>query len=274
MESGRPHWIIVDEAHHLLPASLQRAGEMLPKRVGSLVMVTVHPDWVNREALESVGDSAHAGEGRGGRRSPRSRPRSARTCPTRPGRRAERGTGRRVVPVPRASRPSRSHPLEPSGERRRHLRKYAEGDLEEDAFYFRGPDDKLNLRVQNLVLFAQIADGIDDETLGLPPRNAGTTSGGSERRSATTSSAPRGVGRRRGRRRGASHDHRRDRGAVHRPGLSDQTPTSAGAPAIAATTIGRTTSSVAPDLSARSAQATRSWIATSSSRENRRAWSR
>ena len=53
----------------------------------------------------------------------------------------------------------------PSGERRRHLRKYAEGNLGEDkSFYFRGPAGKLNLRAQNLILFNQIAEGVDDET--------------------------------------------------------------------------------------------------------------
>jgi hypothetical protein len=50
-------------------------------------------------------------------------------------------------------------------ERRRHLRKYAEGELGEDrSFYFRGPHGRQNLRAQNLVLFVQIADGVDDET--------------------------------------------------------------------------------------------------------------
>jgi len=53
----------------------------------------------------------------------------------------------------------------PRGERRRHLRKYAEGNLGADkSFYFRGPSGKLNLRAQNLVLFNQIAEGVDDET--------------------------------------------------------------------------------------------------------------
>jgi hypothetical protein len=32
------------------------------------------------------------------------------------------------------------------------------------SFYFRGPDRKLNLRAQNMVLFMQLADGVDDET--------------------------------------------------------------------------------------------------------------
>jgi hypothetical protein len=50
-------------------------------------------------------------------------------------------------------------------ERRRHRRKYAEGELSpEESFYFRGPEGKLNLRAQNLILFMQVAEGIDDAT--------------------------------------------------------------------------------------------------------------
>jgi hypothetical protein len=50
-------------------------------------------------------------------------------------------------------------------ERRRHVRNYAEGELSEpQSFYFRGSDSKLNLRAQNLNVFAQLADGVDDET--------------------------------------------------------------------------------------------------------------
>ena len=50
-------------------------------------------------------------------------------------------------------------------ERRRHSRKYAEGELPpERSFYFRGPEGKLNLRAQNLFLFLQLAAGVDDDT--------------------------------------------------------------------------------------------------------------
>jgi hypothetical protein len=53
----------------------------------------------------------------------------------------------------------------PRVERQRHVRKYAEGELGPDrSFYFRGPRDRLNLRAQNLGLFVQIAEGVDDET--------------------------------------------------------------------------------------------------------------
>ena len=47
----------------------------------------------------------------------------------------------------------------------RHRRKYAEGQLSpEKCFYFRGAKGALNLRAQNLIIFCQLAEGIDDET--------------------------------------------------------------------------------------------------------------
>ena len=42
---------------------------------------------------------------------------------------------------------------------------YAEGDVGPVlSFYFRGPEAGLNLRAQNLIIFTQIAEGLDDET--------------------------------------------------------------------------------------------------------------
>jgi hypothetical protein len=53
----------------------------------------------------------------------------------------------------------------PTMERQRHRRKYAQGELTPDeSFYFRGPQGKLNLRAQNLAIFLQLAEGVDDET--------------------------------------------------------------------------------------------------------------
>jgi hypothetical protein len=55
------------------------------------------------------------------------------------------------------------HPTAEKSER--HTRKYAEGELGEDkSFFFRGPNEALNLRAQNLSIFMQIADGVDEAT--------------------------------------------------------------------------------------------------------------
>jgi hypothetical protein len=61
--------------------------------------------------------------------------------------------------------PVRFTPARPRQQMLRHRRKYAQGELQpEDSFYFRGPDGRLELRAQNLFLFLQIGDGVDDDT--------------------------------------------------------------------------------------------------------------
>lgn len=53
----------------------------------------------------------------------------------------------------------------PRAEHDRHRRKYAGGRIEEQRrFRFRGPNEKMNLAVQNLDMFVQVAEGIDAET--------------------------------------------------------------------------------------------------------------
>jgi hypothetical protein len=49
-------------------------------------------------------------------------------------------------------------------DRIRHHRKYAEGDMRHRSFFFRGPENRQNLKAKNLAMFSQIADGIDEET--------------------------------------------------------------------------------------------------------------
>jgi hypothetical protein len=61
-----------------------------------------------------------------------------------------------------------------TGERPRHVRLYAEGELSaEQSFYFRGPDSKLKLRAQNLKTFLRLAEGVDGETWMFHLRNGG-----------------------------------------------------------------------------------------------------
>jgi hypothetical protein len=64
-----------------------------------------------------------------------------------------------------AAPPAAFRVLPPEAERRRHRRKYAEGRLPSDrSFYFRGPHGVLNLRAHNLMLFTDLANGVDDDT--------------------------------------------------------------------------------------------------------------
>jgi hypothetical protein len=160
IETGRPHWIILDEAHHCLPAKWDPAPVSLPQELPAAIAVTVHPDEVAPDFLKLVSTVVGVGDqaeeviekfcsARGER------------CPKFPVRPAtELGliwtseSGAQTIALSR-----------PKARQKRHIRKYAEGELGEDkSFYFRGPDGSLNLRAQNLSIFLQMAEGVDDDT--------------------------------------------------------------------------------------------------------------
>jgi HAD superfamily hydrolase (TIGR01484 family) len=161
--TGRPHWIVVDEAHHLMPTSWNRVPLTLPKEFHGMILITVHPDHVSPTVLSAVNTIIAIGE------SPDKQIKAVvetlgETVPVIPQVKLEPGEG--VMWMRSTERePVVFRSVPPKSERRRHQRKYAEGELGEDrSFYFQGPEGKLNLRAQNLGLFIQIAAGIDDET--------------------------------------------------------------------------------------------------------------
>jgi len=128
-----------------------------------VAMITVHPGMIARPALESVKTLAVVGsapaEMFGEFCTAVSEPAPAvQTESLEPGQALlwQRGSG---------GTPVRLRIAAGKTERRRHTRKYAEGELPPDrSFYFTGPEGKMKLRAQNLFLFAQLAEGIDDDT--------------------------------------------------------------------------------------------------------------
>ena len=52
--TGRPHWIVLDEAHHMLPQAWGHAGSTLPHRLGETILVTVHPDHIAPAVLAPI----------------------------------------------------------------------------------------------------------------------------------------------------------------------------------------------------------------------------
>ncbi|HWO17557.1 MAG TPA: HAD-IIB family hydrolase [Kofleriaceae bacterium] len=161
--TGRPHWLVIDEAHHLLPTGWEHAADLPPRPHGT-IYVTVHPERVAPVALAAINTVIIVGEA--------------------PGRTLGELCALRGLPAP--EHPDLSGRLPPGqalcwrvGEREafvvqveptksehaRHSRKYMEGNLGRDrAFYFRGAEGKLNLKAHNLQLFLLMADGVDDET--------------------------------------------------------------------------------------------------------------
>jgi hydroxymethylpyrimidine pyrophosphatase-like HAD family hydrolase len=159
-EVGRPHWIVIDEAHHCLPADWDPAPLTLPAEFPAAIAVTVHPEEVAVQFLELVSTVIGVGDG--------SMAAIEKFC---------KATGR-ILPADATHElaPDQVHllsgtaikaitPRRPKERQKRHARKYAEGDLGEDkSFFFRGPDGALNLRANNLSTFLQMAGGVDDRT--------------------------------------------------------------------------------------------------------------
>jgi hydroxymethylpyrimidine pyrophosphatase-like HAD family hydrolase len=53
-KTGRPHWLIIDEAHHLLPTKRSDAGQTLNEDVPAAILITVHPESISPKVLKSV----------------------------------------------------------------------------------------------------------------------------------------------------------------------------------------------------------------------------
>lgn len=161
--TGRPHWIIIDETHHLFPPSWAPALPNLPKKLHGVVLITVHPDQVAKPVLSSA-DLIIAIGGAPEKTIEMFSETVGEPAPQVSSSALQPGEAIAWWRQPRAE-PFWFQSIPPKGERLRHLRKYAEGELPpERSFFFQGPGGKLNLRAQNLILFNQLADGIDDET--------------------------------------------------------------------------------------------------------------
>jgi HAD superfamily hydrolase (TIGR01484 family) len=163
LQIGRPHWIVIDEAHHVLPSDWAPASAAIPQELHGLMLITVHPDRVAPAILAptdtviAIGDSPaqtiQSFSKTIGHKVPK-----VSSDKLHPGEAIAWYRKARIKPV-------RFRSIPPQTEHQRHIRKYAEGKLSDDnAFYFRGPHDKLKLRAQNLITFMELAQGVDDET--------------------------------------------------------------------------------------------------------------
>jgi hydroxymethylpyrimidine pyrophosphatase-like HAD family hydrolase len=160
--TGRPHWIVLDEAHHMLPEAWGQVSLTFPRKLGETILVTVHPDHLAPAVLAPIDVVFAIG------------PSPEETLKRFAGAADQHVTwpqGLEYEPgslvawfVGDDQPPFSVRAQPPRGERIRHHRKYAEGDMRHRSFYFRGPDGSHNLKAQNLQVFSQIAEGISEPT--------------------------------------------------------------------------------------------------------------
>ena len=159
--TGRPHWLIFDEAHQFVASSSIRTNAGFSQYCQSAMFITVHPEHVAPEVLSCVRGIVTVGK----RAGQTLRSYGEVVGEEAPEMRIALESGEGWLWRRSDKTAVRFRLAQPHSERRRHQRKYAEGSLSpEKSFYFRGPEGKLNLRAQNLAVFLQLADGIDDAT--------------------------------------------------------------------------------------------------------------
>jgi phosphoglycolate phosphatase (TIGR01487 family) len=162
LKTARPHWLVIDETHHLLPKNHQGVGQIVASKLPGAVFITVHPDMIAADALKLVTAVIAIG------------PEADKVIKTfcksagiKPPAKLSAPKDKRVLfwRPDGDKKPRLLKVIQPKQSRKRHSRKYAEGTLDEKgSFYFRGPGNKMKLRAQNLMIFQQIAEGIDDKT--------------------------------------------------------------------------------------------------------------
>ncbi|MBS2010318.1 MAG: HAD family phosphatase, partial [Cyanobacteria bacterium SZAS TMP-1] len=163
VSTGRPHWLIIEEAHHMLYPGWIHASEFVPKDFPGLLLVTVHPSELSSAILSLIdtviatGSNAHEVINAFAKAAKLEIPRFERIPLARGDvllwMRSSSATVTKVKVLPTIH------------EHRRHLRKYAEGDVGyQRSFFFTGPDYRLNLQASNMHIFVRIADGIDEAT--------------------------------------------------------------------------------------------------------------
>ena len=160
--TGRPHWMVIDEVHHLIPAPWGLIPATIPQRLGESILITYRPSEVAPRLLGLMDNIVVVGP------TPESTIAEFTTAlnlptPLIPLLRGERNE---VMVWQRSAGadPVRAHTIPARAERLRHLRKYAEGNLGPKGFIFRGPHGKLRLRASNLSSFCELALGVDDQT--------------------------------------------------------------------------------------------------------------
>ena len=161
-DKGRPHWFVIDEAHHMFPSAVPVGTTLLAEPPKASLLITVHPQHVRKETLATIDVVIAVGK------DPHETIREfCRTLavdePHLQPITLERGEvlvwfrrGAEGAFVVEAEAGKTEH--------KRHVRKYAEGDLDVGSFVFRGSEGRLNLVAENLKSFIRMAEGVDDET--------------------------------------------------------------------------------------------------------------
>ncbi len=158
--SGRPHWLVADEAHYLLPQT-KEAARNLGKLTGAII-VSVHPSWVHSDILAActtvvaMGSSAIKALDEVADILRIKRPAHPLTLED----------DEFLIWAPRKTdqKPVRMKQQKPRQIHHRHSGKYATGDVGDwRSFFFRGARLDVNRKARNLSEFLKLGAEVGDE---------------------------------------------------------------------------------------------------------------
>jgi hypothetical protein len=158
---GHPHWLLLDEAHHLVPKATGISLDWLPDDFNNFILISTSPHALGSAMLSKVGMLLTIGEN-----------------PSYPFEQFCQILGLSVpAAIPSlaedeiciwerdSSRPPYKAKFRlPRQLQQRHKKKYAQGDMGDHSFVFTGRENKLHLKANNLMLFIHLAEGIDTDT--------------------------------------------------------------------------------------------------------------
>lgn len=159
---GRPHWILLDEAHHLAPAEANPHFFTPLHAFTNYIAITTRPELLHQSLLDQATTIMAVGQ------APHETIHHYASCikaalPEIPIADLQKGEAL-VWHRPSGEAPFLIRTLVPQKILQRHKRKYAIGDMGPDSFIFTGPEAKLQLKASNLLRFVEIAEGVDDDT--------------------------------------------------------------------------------------------------------------
>jgi HAD superfamily hydrolase (TIGR01484 family) len=161
VEYGRPHWLLLDEAHHLVPPTSTMVADRIPTDFNNFILISTSPTTLHPNVLQMVGTIITIGDNPGypfqqvgeilHRPVPKKIPtlQEGEIC---------------VWQLDTDRHPFKVRYPQPRRLMQRHKKKYATGDMADNSFVFTGSESHLHLVANNLMLFAHIAEGIDKDT--------------------------------------------------------------------------------------------------------------
>ncbi|NDV88575.1 HAD-IIB family hydrolase [Aurantimonas aggregata] len=158
--TGRPHWLLIDEAHQVLPAGTDEDGPGESFDTAASVLVTAYPEAVSPRVMQSIQAVLLVGGHDSDMMAGLARalgvpvPEGIPAC----------GPDEVLFWQPRSAEPAACiEVVSPVQVHRRHRGKYAVGDVGADrSFYFRGSLEAMNQPARNLYRFVDIAAEVDD----------------------------------------------------------------------------------------------------------------